>query len=230
VGFNIIFLFFCALGLLSISSKNMPKHLDPFWVYGIVEDGTNRQRLSCKLRGLKMSRGICKLKYNLAKILGHDVEVCLKTNAEIMIIAFDSLDAKDKNKNEATTKKVELSVRSSSTSTPEGQCSGRGSTDSGTGRFKPFFVPRTTPGAQPSIRSVLKKKENKEADRVVGRCLFWSDIPLNITKNNPFWQLMCDSIVVVGPGYKRPTFEELRRPTLQEENKDINSRLAEFKQ
>jgi hypothetical protein len=113
--------------------------------------------------------------------------------------------------------------------TPEGQCSGRGSTDSSTGRFSPFFLTRTTLGAQPSIKSVLKKKEKKEADRVVGRCPFWSDIPLSITKNNPFWQPMCDAIVVVGPGYKSPTFEELRGPILQKE-KDINSRLAEFKQ
>jgi hypothetical protein len=110
------------------------------------------------------------------------------------------------------------------------QCSGRGSTNSGTGRFAPFYVPRTTPGAQPSIRSVLKKKEKKEADKVVGRCLFWSDIPLNITKNNPFCQPMCDAIVVVGPRYKSPTFEELQGPILQEEKKDINSRLAKFKQ
>jgi hypothetical protein len=80
------------------------------------------------------------------------------------------------------------------------------------------------------MRSVLKKKEKKEVDRAVGRCLLWSDIPLNITKNNPFWQPMHDAIVVVGQGYKSPTFEELQRPILQEEKKDINSRLAEFKQ
>jgi hypothetical protein len=76
---------------------------------------------------------------------------------------------------------------------------------------------------------MFKKKEKKETDRAVGRCLFWSDIPLSITKNNPFWQPMCDAIVVVGPGYKSPTFEELRGPILQEEKADINSRLAEFK-
>jgi hypothetical protein len=46
---------------------------------------------------------------------------------------------------------------------------------------------------------MLKKKEKKEAARAVGRCLFWSDIPLNITKNNPFWQPVCDVIAVVGP-------------------------------
>jgi hypothetical protein len=140
----------------------MPKPLDPFWAYGIPEDGTNRQRLSCKLCGVNMSGGICRLKYHLAKILEHDVEVCRKTNPEIMRIAFDSLEAKDKRKNDAAARKAELSVRSSATPTPEGQSSGRGSTDTVTRRFAPFFVTRTTPGEQPSIRSVLKKKEKND--------------------------------------------------------------------
>ena len=40
---------------------------------------------------------------------------------------------------------------------------------------------------------------------------------------------MCDAIVVVGPGYKSATYEELRGPILQAEKQDINSRLAELK-
>jgi hypothetical protein len=178
-----------------------------------------------------MSGGICRLKYHLTKIPGHDIEVCGSTTPEIMRIAFDSLEAKDKKKNDAATRKAELSFRNSGASTPEGQGqgSGRGSTNSSIRRLSPFFLERITTGAQPSIRSMLKKKEKKEADKVVGRCLFWSDIPLSITKNNPFWQPMCDAIVVVGPGYKNPTFEELRGPILQQEKKDNNSRLAEFK-
>jgi hypothetical protein len=119
-----------------------------------------------------MSGGICGLKYHLAKILGHDVDICPNTNREIMRIAFDSLEAKDKKKDEKVARKAELSFRSSATSTPEGQGSGRGSTDSGIERLLPFFPTQTTPEAQSSIKSMLKKKEKKEADRVVGRCLF----------------------------------------------------------
>jgi hypothetical protein len=66
------------------------------------------------------------------------------------------------------------------------------------------------------IKSVVKKKEKQEAKiDFMGRCLFWSDLPLNITKNNPFWQPMCDAIAVVGPRYKSATYEELRGPILQ---------------
>jgi hypothetical protein len=157
---------------VSISSKNMSKPLDPFWVYGIPEDGTNRQRLNCKLCGVNMFEGICKLKYHLAKILGHGIEVCGSTTLKIMRISFDSLEAKDKKKNDVALRKAELSFTSSVTSTPKGHGSGRGSTDSGIKRLSPFFPTRTTLGAQPSIRSMLKKKEKKEADRAVGRCLF----------------------------------------------------------
>jgi hypothetical protein len=86
VGFNIVFLFFCALGLNFEAVnfiKNMSKPLDPFWVYGIPEDGTNRQKLNCKLCGVNMSGGICRLKYHLAKIPGHDVDICDHTTRRL---------------------------------------------------------------------------------------------------------------------------------------------------
>jgi hypothetical protein len=122
---------------LSISSKNISKPLDPFWVYGIPEDGTNQQKLNCKLCGVNMSGGICRLKYHLAKILRHDVGICPESTPEIMRIAFDALETKDKNKDEKAAKKNEISLRSSGTSTTEGQGSGRGSTDLGTMSWRP---------------------------------------------------------------------------------------------
>jgi hypothetical protein len=51
-----------------------------------------------------------------------------------------------------------------------------------------FFVPRTTPGAKPSIRSIVKIKEKQEVDKLVGKCFLWSDIPFNTSKNNPFYR------------------------------------------
>ena len=93
-----------------------------------------------------------------------------------------------------------------SLSTTIGEGSGRGSTASPLGRagLASHYV---GPSSQPSIKSVIKKSEKVEADRVMGRCLYWSHIPLSIVKNNPFWPLMCDAIAVVGPGYKSATFD-----------------------
>jgi len=114
------------------------------------------------------------LKYRLAKIPGHDVGICPESTPEIMRIAFDALETKDKNKDEKAARKNEISLRSSGTSATEGQGSGRGSTDSGTASRRPsyYFPERTTLGAQPGIRSMFKKQEKKEADRAVERCLF----------------------------------------------------------
>ena len=63
----------------------------------------------------------------------------------------------------------------------------------------------------------------------MGRCLYWSNIPLTNVRNNLFWQQMYDAIPVVGPGYKSATSKELRGPILQAEKKEISSRLEEFK-
>jgi hypothetical protein len=65
-----IFSFSFALGLkleVGYCLPNMPKPLDPFYQYGEAEDGTNQQRLSCKLCGQPMTRGISRLKHHLAK-------------------------------------------------------------------------------------------------------------------------------------------------------------------
>eukprot|EP00253_Pinus_taeda_P014474 PITA_14474 len=173
----------------------MPKALDPFWEYGTPDGGTNRAYLTCKLCGDKMTGGITRLKYHLAKLPGHDVGLCTVSSAELVQKALEAIEEKDKKKEEAERNKAE----------------------------------RAGPGAQPGIKSLVKKKEKQEANRVMGRCIFWSNLPLSITKTNPYWQRMCDTIAVVGPGYKSATYEELRGPILQAEKQDINSRLAELK-
>jgi hypothetical protein len=76
---------------------------------------------------------------------------------------------------------------------------------------------------------MVKQKENEEDDKLVCKCFLWSDIPFNISKNDPFYQPMFDAIVIVGMGYKVPTYEELRGPILQNENLDCARRLEELK-
>eukprot|EP00253_Pinus_taeda_P035608 PITA_35608 len=153
----------------------MPKALDPFWEYGNPNGGTNRAYLTFKLCGTRMTGGVTRLKYHLARLCGHD--------------------EKDKKKEETERNKAE----------------------------------RAGHGAQPGIKSLVKKKEKQEADGVMGWCIFWCDLPLSITKTNPFWQPMYDAIAVVGPGYKSAPDEELQGPILQAEKQDVNSRLAELK-
>jgi hypothetical protein len=215
----------------------MPRALDPMWEYDDPEERTNRQSLFCKLCGTRIKGGVYRLKYHLAKILGFDVGPCNNVSPEIMRVSHDAINAKDRKKEESATKKTKLAAFKMYQSSPRisshaTEGSGRGSTaaDSPVGKIPSYFVPRAGPGGEPSIKSVVKKREQQEASRLMGRCLFWSDLPLTITRNNPFWQSMCDAIAVVGLGFKAPSYEELRGPILQAKKKDINARLGEFKE
>ena len=86
----------------------MPKFLDPFWEHGIPEDGSNRQRLNCKLCGQLMTGGITKLKYHLAKIPRRDVGPCLKVEPKLMRAVHDALQVKDGKKEAVAAKKAQL--------------------------------------------------------------------------------------------------------------------------
>lgn len=80
----------------------------------------------------------------------------------------------------------------------------------------------STPGAQPSIKLMVKIKAKREANKLVGRCLLWTNVPFSIAKNNLFYQSMFEVVVIVGPGYQAPTYEELRGPILENAKVDCN--------
>jgi hypothetical protein len=200
----------------------MPRKLDAMWEYGDPEGGFNRQTLYCKLCKVRMMGGITRLKYHLARIPGHEVEICPKSTPEIMHIANKALEELGLTRDYNKAKKAQFAKTGGISEEGSSAASIPPSTSS-------YFVSRTTPGAQPSIKSMVKQKEKEEADKLVGKCFLWSDIPFNIAKNNPFYQPMFDAVVVVGPGYKAPTYEELRGPILQNEKIDCASRLEELK-
>ncbi|XP_025640666.1 uncharacterized protein [Arachis hypogaea] len=74
----------------------------------------------------------------------------------------------------------------------------------------PMFAPRTTPGAQPSIKSVLQNKEAiHEVDKRFARWLLDCKIPFNAVML-PYFQDMLDGVAGIGPGYKGPSYDKLR--------------------
>jgi hypothetical protein len=157
----------------------MPIALDPMWVYGEPMQLPNRQVLTCNLCGKNIFARISCLKYHLAKILGFDVDACPKSTPEIMRIANQSLIdmANKRDAVEARKKELELANRNTGTSASEGapvpqsHSSATGpSTSAVRSSTSPFFVGRSTPGGQPSIRSLIKRKETEEADKLVAKC------------------------------------------------------------
>lgn len=69
-----------------------------------------------------------------------------------------------------------------------------------TGGVPNFFVPRTTPGAQPTIKSVLAGKEAvHRVDIAIATFFYENCIPLNAL-NSISYQKMIDAIGALGPG------------------------------
>ena len=92
----------------------MPKPLDPMWEYGQPIDPNDRQRLTCKLCGKDIYAGISRLKYHLAKLVGHEVDVCPAVTLEVMPIANQSILDMAKKRDEKEEFRNELASRTQS--------------------------------------------------------------------------------------------------------------------
>jgi hypothetical protein len=92
-----------------------------------------------------------------------------------------------------------------------------------------FFVPRTTPGSQPTIDAKWKKIEKEVAWECIARWWYDADIPFNAT-NSAYYQPMIDAIAACGLGFKAPSFHDIRGSLLQNEVQRINEYLIEFKE
>jgi hypothetical protein len=169
----------------------MTKALDPMWVYGEPVQLPNRQVLTCNLCGKRIFAGISRLKYHLSKIPGFDVDACPNSTPKIMHIANQSLIdmANKRDATEARKKELERATANRYTGTsaseggpvPQSHSSATGpSTSAVPSSTSSYFVLRSTPGGQPSIRSLIKRKETKEVDKLVAKCFLWSGILLTL--------------------------------------------------
>ena len=142
----IFFHCFCALGLITWRLK-MPRKLDVMWESDDPEGGTNRQTLCCKFCRMRMMEGITRLKYHLAKIPWHEVEICPKSTPEIMHISNKALEDLGLTRDYNKAKKAQFARTGGISEEGSLAASIPPSTSS-------YFVSRTTLFAQPSIRSI----------------------------------------------------------------------------
>jgi hypothetical protein len=92
---------------------------------------------------------------------------------------------------------LEIANRYSSTlGVGESQSSGSHSTIPSPSTSSPFFVPRSVPRGKIPIWLIVKTKE-EEAENIVARFFLWSNIPFNITKNNPFYHFMFEDSLLL---------------------------------
>ncbi|XP_058770291.1 uncharacterized protein LOC131643935 [Vicia villosa] len=99
-----------------------------------------------------------------------------------------------------------------------------------TSRIGNYFMPRTTPGAQPSLKSVLQSKEVVEkCDLAIARWFIDSSVPFNAA-NSAYFQSMADALCSMGPGYKVPTMHSLRGYLLNKWVEDVNKLIEEYRE
>ncbi|KAF7138071.1 hypothetical protein RHSIM_Rhsim07G0069100 [Rhododendron simsii] len=77
-----------------------------------------------------------------------------------------------------------------------------------------FFAPRTMPGGQPPIKSALSSKQTiDEARMAVAQWWYDTNIPFNATLS-PYYQLVIDAMLAIGPGFKGTSYHGMRCPLL----------------
>ncbi|KAL4615700.1 hypothetical protein ACB092_07G145200 [Castanea dentata] len=95
--------------------------------------------------------------------------------------------------------------------------------------IKSFFASRTIPGSQPSIKSSLASKQMVEKARMnFARWWYHANIPFHAARS-VYYQEAIDSIVAIGPGFKGPSYHDLRGLLLQKHVCEMNDYLLDVK-
>jgi hypothetical protein len=206
---------------------------DPLWKHGIL--GANKGDIQCIHCSKRMTSGISRLKYHLAKIPCNDITPCLECPEEATREAMASLQQYAKSK--AAKKRVfEAMAAPMGTFSSTGSQTGAESSSivpriwgsgSVSGSLADFWVPHNTPGAQPGLLGTAWNKEMHEKTKVA-IMRFW--VRNNLSFNalcSPYWDQVVTSISLSGKGFKSPTPYEASGPLLDDEVTNIHQLVEE---
>ncbi|XP_022895200.1 uncharacterized protein LOC111409377 [Olea europaea var. sylvestris] len=92
-----------------------------------------------------------------------------------------------------------------------------------------YFMPRTGPGNQPTIKSVLQSKEAIEkCDLTISKWMIDSCIPFNAV-NSVYYQQSIDVIASMSPGYKGSNFHSLRGYLLAKNVEEVQKYVESYR-
>ena len=200
---------------------------DPAWGYctQIMEGG--RKKIKCMYCDTTfLGGGIHRFKEHLAKWPGN-VATCKKVDPEVEHTMYKNIEDWNEKKKKMQQEYVEghpygpepgeEDVVEVSNTNPvvaasnKGKKRPAGTTTPSVGKY---FKPRTRPGDQPTLKSVLQGEAVKEkTDICVTRWFLDASIPFNAT-NSVFYQPMFDAVCAFGSGYKAPLCNQMRGPYL----------------
>ncbi|XP_019465402.1 PREDICTED: uncharacterized protein LOC109363604 [Lupinus angustifolius] len=99
----------------------------------------------------------------------------------------------------------------------------------GKGRIGNCFMPRTTPGAQPTLKSVIQSKEVIEkCDLAISKWMIDASVPFNAT-NSAYYQPMIDALCIMGTGYKGPNYYRVRGHLLNKWVEDVKKLVNDYR-
>ncbi|XP_061356627.1 uncharacterized protein LOC133301047 [Gastrolobium bilobum] len=182
--------------------------------------------------------GINQLKFHLAGEKGQ-VESCKKVSAEIRAQMKQNIDENKKKKRKIPYQDPESGeyvddlriiddqvqeITNSSRKPPLFSEKGKNTNSLGS-----YFIPRTTPGAQPTIKSVLQSKEViQKAHLAISKWMVHARLPFNAA-NSPYFQEMFDAVCSLGAGFKAPTYHMLRGDLLNNQVDDVKKLLQSYR-
>lgn len=218
---------------------------DPAWAHGQVVPGVKNASICIYCNKRINGGGVTRLKYHLAGIKG-EVEACKKVPPEVKWQMKQLVD--DMTMEKERRKRIRTDIGNSQSASndeeiAEGDAANPRSGDirsqtsrrttvqgtSTSGRRIPLFAPRTTPGSQPSIRSAMATKEMEHnARKVVATWWYDANIPFN-SANSYYYQPMLDAVASIGPGFKGPSFHDLRGPLLKDVVHNVHEYILSIK-
>ena len=157
------------------------------------------------------------------------MEVCSGASAELILEANRDLDSTIQRRAKKIAIQMELGTRMSSKAGSVNHSQFQASS-TGAPRLvglSPYFGPRTTPAAQPSITSLQNKNEKKKVDLLVAKLIYYEGLPINIIRS-PHWQVIVDAICAITAGYKGSTCAEVQAFLVQDVKPEFLDRCIKF--
>lgn len=237
----------------SRSSSALARSDDPAWKYGSI-DPKNKNHIKCSFcERIIKGGGVTRFKEHLGGVSG-EVAACkqvphdIKWQMERLVMENRKNKTKKRQLNEEIENphgtsveeeleededaEVEELLRNRPTSRKGKEKASKTLTQKRSKGLPPMshsFSPRTTPRSQPSIKYAMATKEQKKAvEMAIGRWWFDANIPFNAAKSK-FYQPMCDAITSIGPGFKMPSYHDLRTRILKNTVEEVNGFMDHYK-
>ncbi|XP_012855827.1 PREDICTED: uncharacterized protein LOC105975200 [Erythranthe guttata] len=192
----------------SNSKKSSGSRPDIGWEHGIDIDN-NAKRSQCKYCTKIFSGGVYRLKNHLAGT-NENVIACLSVPDEVKTRMIENLATLAEIKEKKKRKLYDTSGSVNET--------------------HPGFMDHASKGKdkassyQTTMNQLLKKDLRKSACKRIAKWFYTSGIPFN-TVRNPEFERACEEIARHGPGFKGPSYHEIRETFLTEEVKEIDNFL-----